>query len=79
MNASPKLLNEPLFIEQWKLKSLLVFHCFAFALLGSWLLPGGHAVWRSIDESVFFFLNGSLENGDNWQFFWALMNVKSAI
>ena len=64
------------FTNQWNFRSLVLFHGLAALLLASWMLPAMQPLWRSIDESVFFLLNGSLADGKNWQYFWALMNVR---
>lgn len=68
----------PIFSTQWHLRALLGTHLFAFTLLGSFVLPEGHALWRSLDASVFYSLNGSLAEGGDWARFWAWANVRAS-
>ncbi len=78
MNPQPPNPPQHPFGTQWQLKSMLLFHGLAALLLASWLLPGSQSLWRWIDEYWFYLLNGSLADGHDWQYFWALMSVRSA-
>ncbi|MEH6627443.1 MAG: phosphatase PAP2 family protein [Motiliproteus sp.] len=64
--------------RRWQLKPFVLFHLIAILLLASWVIPAGHQLWRTLDEAVFFALNGTLSEGTSWQFFWALMNERLA-
>lgn len=64
------------FRTTWNIKALLLSHLFAFAWLGFYLSDPGFAFWRSIDQSVFFTLNGTLSEDTSWTRFWAWANVR---
>ncbi|PIE20713.1 MAG: hypothetical protein CSA61_00675 [Neptuniibacter caesariensis] len=64
------------FRTRWNFKALLISHLFAFCWLGFFLTDTGFAFWRSIDRNVFFILNGTLSEPDNWTRFWAWANVR---
>ncbi|WP_286241005.1 phosphatase PAP2 family protein [Neptuniibacter halophilus] len=64
------------FRQGWNLKALLFSHLFAFAWLGFFLTDTGFNFWRSIDHNLFFILNGTLAEADNWTRFWAWANVR---
>lgn len=57
-------------------KTFIILHCAAFVLLTSWLFPPTRAAWECIDQSLFYFLNGSLDSSSAAQAFWALANHK---
>lgn len=67
-----------IFARQWHLKAFLVTHILAALLLISFVLPDGHALWRSLDQAVFFSFNGSLADGGSWAQFWAWANVRAS-
>lgn len=64
------------FRTQWNIKALILSHLFAFFWLGFFLTDTGFALWRSIDSTIFFILNGTLSAPDNWTRFWAWANVR---
>ena len=66
------------FSTRWHVKSFIGLHLFAFIWLGIFLTEGGFQFWRSIDQQVFFFLNGSLADGGSWAAFWAWANVRAS-
>lgn len=70
--------NATVFSRQWNPSALLRNHVLAFLLLGSFILPEGQALWRQLDHSIFFALNGSLEDTTSWARFWAWANVRSS-
>ena len=45
-------------------------------LLGSWLCPITRVWWDTVDQAVFFALNGSVAAPSAWSQLWALMNVR---
>lgn len=51
-----------------------LFHLLAALLVVSWLLPLTRNLWDRLDESTFFFLNGSLIDNPHSQAFWAVAN-----
>lgn len=46
----------------------------AIFLYVSWLTGPVRVLWDRVDRVVFFALNGSLEGGGPWAFFWAICN-----
>lgn len=57
-------------------KTFIILHCTAVILLVSWFFPPTRAAWDLIDQSLFYFLNGSLDSSPTVQAFWALANHK---
>ena len=66
------------FGQQWNFRALITTQLLAIALLLSFLIPEGHALWRSLDAQVFYALNGTLADGGDWTRFWAWANVRSS-
>lgn len=66
------------FSRQWRPLPLLLGHLAAALLLASFIWPTGHELWRSLDQALFFQLNGSLADGGSWARFWAWANVRAA-
>jgi len=64
------------FRTSWNIKALILSHLFGFAWLGFFLTDTGFAFWRSLDQNIFFILNGTLSEADNWTRFWAWANVR---
>ena len=58
------------------LKRFLLLHGFAAVLLLSWIFQPTRALWDSLDQSAFHFLNGFVHNHPFWQNFWALASYK---
>lgn len=66
------------FRQGWHWKGLLFGNLFAALWLGFFLTDTGFAAWRSIDESIFFALNGTLSEDNGWTRFWAWANVRTS-
>ncbi|WP_067863012.1 phosphatase PAP2 family protein [Neptuniibacter marinus] len=64
------------FNTQWNFKALIISHLLAAFWLGFFLTDTGFAVWRSIDQNIFFLLNGTLSEDNSWTRFWAWANVR---
>lgn len=64
------------FRQRWNVKALLLSHLFAFAWFGFFLTDYGFSLWRSIDQNIFFLLNGTLSEDTGWTRFWAWSNVR---
>lgn len=64
------------FRQTWNLKALFLGHLFAFAWFGFFVTETGFAFWRSIDQNLFFILNGTLSEDNGWTRFWAWANVR---
>lgn len=45
-------------------------------LLGSWICPASRVWWDSIDQSIFFYLNGSIDTPSVWSALWATLNSR---
>jgi membrane-associated phospholipid phosphatase len=64
------------FRSNWNVKALIISHLFAFAWIGFFLTDTGFSFWRSIDQTIFFSLNGTLSADTTWTRFWAWANVR---
>lgn len=62
--------------SDWNLLKLFSMHLLAVGLLASYVLPGGFSLWREIDGSIFFWLNGTLSQTGLWEAFWAWSNTR---
>jgi membrane-associated phospholipid phosphatase len=77
-----KLLRPPAQSWQWNMHrsarwypaALLLGCSLSAGLLLSWFLEPTRSLWLSIDDRLFWFLNGSLAGGAAWQGFWAAAN-----
>ncbi|MCK5226999.1 MAG: phosphatase PAP2 family protein [Desulfobulbaceae bacterium] len=58
----------------WRVSQLFICQLSAILLYASWLGGPFRGVWDRLDNAVFYFLNGSLQDGRSWQFFWAVAN-----
>lgn len=58
------------------LTKLFLINGFAVLLLASWLIPFTRIIWDYIDNVVFLILNGSLNIGYYWRYFWAIANIR---
>ncbi|WP_157890347.1 phosphatase PAP2 family protein [Marinobacterium aestuarii] len=67
-----------IFPGSWKLKPLITLHICASILLLSFALPAGKELWRLLDSSVFYYLNGFIAQSGAQTSFWAWMNVRAA-
>ncbi|MDB2414489.1 phosphatase PAP2 family protein [Rickettsiales bacterium] len=56
---------------------LIISLCLSSLILLSWLHPYSRQYWDIIDEYIFFFANGSLEDNQHWQYFWAIANNRA--
>ncbi|MCP3901047.1 MAG: phosphatase PAP2 family protein, partial [Desulfobacteraceae bacterium] len=54
----------------------ILFTCFSLLLLFLWVFPFTGAYFDKLDNAAYYFLNSTLENGKNWQLFWAITNVR---
>ncbi|MEM5537132.1 phosphatase PAP2 family protein [Neptuniibacter pectenicola] len=64
------------FNTRWNIKALIISHVVAFIWIGFFLTDTGFAFWRSIDQNIFFTLNGTLSEDNSWTRFWAWSNVR---
>ena len=64
------------FRPTWNIKALIISHLFAFAWLSFFLTDPGFAFWRSIDQTIFYSLNGTVSEDTGWTRFWAWANVR---
>ena len=55
---------------------LLVGGATASFVLVSWFTEPLRPLWDSLDAAVFYALNGTLETGDAWRWFWAAANTR---
>lgn len=62
--------------QTFQKKPFITLNLIAAVLLASWLLPDLRQYWNQIDQGVFFLLNGTLDEGHNWQAFWAIANIR---
>jgi membrane-associated phospholipid phosphatase len=67
---------EPVFSTRWRPLAFISTQLVAALLLLSFASDAGREIWRSIDRSVFFTLNGSLFHNEPWAHFWAWMNTR---
>jgi len=67
---------EPVFSNRWRPLTFIALQLLAALLLLSFASDTGRELWRSLDRSVFFTLNGSLFQSDLWARFWAWMNTR---
>lgn len=64
--------------SKWHPFILLFCNLTAALLLGSWFYdPVKIAFWDKLDNALFFALNGTLEDGYAWQWFWAVTNARA--
>lgn len=54
----------------------ILFTFLSFFLLLLWVFPLTGAYFDKLDNAVYYFLNGTLENGKTWQLFWAFTNIR---
>ncbi|WP_417582409.1 phosphatase PAP2 family protein [Nitrincola sp.] len=66
----------PVFGTQWRPAPLIMMHLAALLLMLSFISPSGFQLWRQVDSSVFFALNGTLSEGDTWAWVWAWANTR---
>lgn len=59
---------------RWHFPFLAFCQGAAILLYVSWLAGPARVLWDRLDRTVFFALNGSLEGGGPWAFFWAICN-----
>ncbi|MCW8944342.1 MAG: phosphatase PAP2 family protein [Sedimenticola sp.] len=62
----------------WYPLAFILCHLFAVMIYGSWLFEPTRTLWDALDNQVFYLLNGSLEQSESWQVFWASANTKMA-
>ncbi|MET4000385.1 phosphatase PAP2 family protein [Marinobacterium sp. MBR-109] len=67
---------EPVFSTRWRPLAFISMQLAAVLLLLSFASETGHEIWRSLDQTVFFTLNGSLFHSESWASFWAWMNTR---
>jgi len=67
---------EPVFSTRWRPLAFISMQLLAALLLLSFASDAGREIWRSIDQSVFYALNGSLFENERWASFWAWMNTR---
>ncbi len=60
----------------WRFKPLILMHLFAVLLMFTFLNSTGYALWRELDSSIFFSLNGTLSEGGTWAWIWAWANTR---
>lgn len=67
-------------IEGLKPRLWVFTSCFGCVLIlaSSLLWQPAIDIWRDVDETTFFLLNGSLTSGGIWAYFWAYMNIDLA-
>ena len=53
-----------------------IFTLFSFLLLFLWAFPLTGVYFDRLDSTIYYFLNGTLKDGKNWQLFWAVTNVR---
>ncbi|MDH5191480.1 MAG: DUF368 domain-containing protein [Gammaproteobacteria bacterium] len=64
--------------SKWHPLILVFCNLVAALLLASWFYEPIKAVfWDKLDNALFFALNGSLESGYAWQWFWAVTNARA--
>lgn len=68
--------NSPVFGQQWRPIPLVMMHLVALLLMLSFILPNGFQLWRQLDNSVFFALNGTLSENNSWAWIWAWANTR---
>lgn len=61
-------------MQDLKLKWLFFWWAMACFWFASWLSPSTRALWDSLDQALFFALNGLVANESLWQDFWAFTN-----
>lgn len=54
----------------------ILFTFLSSSLLFLWVFPITGAYFDRLDNTIYFFLNSTLENGKNWQLFWAITNIR---
>ena len=63
---------------KWRPLILTFCNLTAALLLASWFYdPVKIAFWDKLDNALFFALNGTLEEGYAWQWFWAVTNTRA--
>ncbi|MCW8848089.1 MAG: phosphatase PAP2 family protein [Sedimenticola sp.] len=62
----------------WYPLAFILCHLFALLIYGSWLFEPTRTLWDAVDTHLFYFLNGSLEQGEDWRIFWATANTRMA-
>lgn len=67
---------EPVFSTRWRPLAFISMQLLAALLLLSFINDSGRELWRSLDQSVFFTLNGSLFHSEIWATFWAWANTR---
>jgi len=64
--------------SKWHPLILVFCNLVAALLLASWFYEPIKAVfWDKLDNALFFALNGTLESGYAWQWFWAVTNTRA--
>ncbi len=53
-----------------------MFTFLSFLLLFLWAFPLTGIYFDRLDSAVYYFLNGTLKESENWQLFWAVTNVR---
>ncbi|KGK40994.1 hypothetical protein LH51_18075 [Nitrincola sp. A-D6] len=69
-------MTPPVFGSQWRPAPLILMHLAALLLILSFIYPAGFQLWRQVDNSVFFALNGTLSEGGTWAWIWAWANTR---
>ncbi len=67
-----------IFPGSWKPKPLITLHLCAAVLLLGYALPATKELWRLLDTSIFYALNGLVAQSNAQASFWAWMNVREA-
>ena len=66
----------PVMGTRWRPVPLALMHLAALVLMVSFISPTGFQLWRQVDSSLFFALNGTLSEGDSWAELWAWANTR---
>ncbi|MCK5542590.1 MAG: phosphatase PAP2 family protein [Desulfobacterales bacterium] len=54
----------------------IIFLFLSLLLLFLWSFPLTGIYFDCLDSTVYYFLNGTLKSGENWQLFWAITNIR---
>lgn len=54
----------------------IIFTLISSLLLFLWIFPLTGVYFDQLDNTIYYFLNSTLENGKNWQLFWAVTNIR---